>query len=209
MLAKSLYKLAALSYAIAGPARDTRDGRCEPVCQPARSDRCAGLPVLSHHRYSREGYDRRTVGFAPGNRPVPRRGAVCRQAGFGRRCGQRFLELSYRAASVCAVSTDLSDSYCWDHVPYAGPTCGARWPRGEPPFARSTIATGIATGHTVRRIGWCMARPMPFRAAIGEVGVGVFGSILQHLRDPFLALQTDWASFGTPRLWRRLFRRRF
>jgi SAM-dependent methyltransferase len=87
------------------------------------------------------------------------------------------------------VSFDLSDEYDWDIVPFA---------------ANDAAGMRQERRHHLRRINngyWLCHKAFGSRArmvngvvydipqAIGPVDVAVFGSILLHLRDPFLALE--------------------
>ncbi len=91
------------------------------------------------------------------------------------------------------VSYDLSDAQRWDHVPYAG---------------TDLIAIDAADKASIRKLNnsyWYCHRLFKSKnrvvhgtvytipPSIGPCDIGVFGSILQHLRDPFLALQTGLA----------------
>ena len=91
------------------------------------------------------------------------------------------------------VSYDLSDAHVWDHVPYAdtdlpGTACAARatirklnnsyWYCHRAHGSKNRLMHG--TAYTIPQ-------------DIGPFEIGVFGSILEHLRDPFLALQTGLA----------------
>jgi hypothetical protein len=91
------------------------------------------------------------------------------------------------------VSYDLSDAHCWDHVPYAG---------------TDLIGAAGAARANIRKINnsywYCHQRyrsknqvvhgtVYTIPASIGPVDIGVFGSILLHVRDPFLALQNGLA----------------
>lgn len=91
------------------------------------------------------------------------------------------------------VSYDLSDAYCWDHVPYAGTDLLDLVAEGRESIRKINNSYWYchrAHGSKNRVVhGTAYAIP----GAIGPVDVGVFGSILQHLRDPFLALQTGLA----------------
>jgi SAM-dependent methyltransferase len=95
--------------------------------------------------------------------------------------------MEQRGAEV--VSYDLSEAYSWDHVPYAG---------------TDLIDIDAGTKGAIRKINngyWFCHRAyrsknrlvhgtvytIPDR--IGPVDIGVYGSMLMHVRDPFLALQ--------------------
>jgi hypothetical protein len=104
-----------------------------------------------------------------------------------------FLSFHMERQGAEVVSYDLSDTHSWDLVPYAGTdlpglTAGARanirklnnsyWYCHRLYGSRNRVVYG--TAYTVPQ-------------HLGLFDVGVFGSILQHLRDPFLALQTGLA----------------
>jgi hypothetical protein len=87
------------------------------------------------------------------------------------------------------VSYDLSDAYPWDIVPHAG---------------ADFDTVDAARREHIRRINngyWLCHRAFKSRArvvygvaydipvSIGSVDVAIYGSVLLHLRDPFLALQ--------------------
>jgi SAM-dependent methyltransferase len=91
------------------------------------------------------------------------------------------------------VSYDLSDAHSWDLVPYAG---------------TDVLAAAAGARANIRKINnsyWYCHRVYGSRNRVvhgtaytippdlGLFDVGVFGSILQHLRDPFRALQTGLA----------------
>jgi len=104
-----------------------------------------------------------------------------------------FLSFTMERQGGEVVSYDLSDSYCWDHVPYAG---------------TDLVDAAVQARANLRRINnsyWYCHRLFRSRnkvvygtvytipPEIGPVDIGVYGSILLHLRDPFLALQTGLA----------------
>jgi SAM-dependent methyltransferase len=113
--------------------------------------------------------------------------------------GKRVLDLGTASGFVCfhaerrgaeVVAYDLSDRDSWDVVPFAG-------------FDRAGFAEGWR--RHIRRLNdgfWLTHRAVASRArvcygsvysvspAIGPVDVAIFGSILLHLRDPFLALES-------------------
>jgi 2-polyprenyl-3-methyl-5-hydroxy-6-metoxy-1,4-benzoquinol methylase len=91
------------------------------------------------------------------------------------------------------VSYDLSEAHAWDHVPYAGTdlpgivsNARARIRKLNNSYWYCHRAHG-----SKNRVVHGTAYTIP--ADIGPFDIGVFGSILEHLRDPFLALQTGLA----------------
>lgn len=96
-------------------------------------------------------------------------------------------EMERRGAEV--VACDLSDAQPWDVVPYSG--FDHRAFLAERRDAIRRINNGYWFAHRAlgsrARVVYATAYDVP--EAIGEVDVVVFGSILLHLRDPFLALQ--------------------
>jgi SAM-dependent methyltransferase len=104
-----------------------------------------------------------------------------------------FLSFHMERQGGTVVSYDLSDAHRWDNVPYAG---------------KDLVANAADDQESIRKINnsyWFCHRAFGSRnrvvygtaytipVAIGPCDIGVFGSILQHLRDPFLALQTGLA----------------
>lgn len=100
-----------------------------------------------------------------------------------------FLTFTMERMGAEVVAYDLSEQHAWDVVPYAG----------------QDVDTFLAERREhIRRLNnsWWLARRMlggqarvvygtvyETPSAIGAVDVCTFGCILQHLRDPFLALQ--------------------
>jgi len=97
-------------------------------------------------------------------------------------------EMERRGAEV--VAYDLSEqSQSWDLVPFGGspdPTFAAERSAGL-----GRINNGYWLAHAALRSKAKMVYGSVYEmpSAIGEVQVAVFGAILLHLRDPFLALQ--------------------
>lgn len=87
------------------------------------------------------------------------------------------------------VSFDLSENYDWDIVPFAENDNDAA--RSERRNHLRKINNGYWLCHEAFESKARMVNGVVYDipASIGSVDVSVFGSILLHLRDPFLALQ--------------------
>jgi hypothetical protein len=100
-----------------------------------------------------------------------------------------FLSFHMESRGAEVVSYDLSEDHPWDFVPFAGadaPTLEADYRRGIRRLNNSYWLSHRAHRSRARKAhGTVYAIPRD----IGPVHVAVFGSILLHLRDPFLALQ--------------------
>ncbi len=102
-----------------------------------------------------------------------------------------FLTFHAERAGADVISFDLSEDWPWDIVPFSGANLG------EIDAARRAIMRRVNNGY------WLCHRAFRSRAkvvygavydipeAIGPVDVAIYGSILLHLRDPFLALRPD------------------
>jgi hypothetical protein len=147
--------------------------------------------------------------------------------------GKRVLEMGTASGMLCfamekrgaeVVAFDLAPDAAWDLVPHAAH-----------PDLSAALAFKAQELERLRNSYWYSHRVLGSRArvvygsvyavpaAIGPVDVSTFGSILLHLRDPFLALAnaarltretvvvTDLApaptAFARPPWWRRLFHR--
>ena len=100
-----------------------------------------------------------------------------------------FLTFHAENAGAEVVSFDLSEEWPWDIVPF----CGANF--AESDATRRELIRRINNGY------WLCHRALSSRAnvvygtvydiplTIGPVDVAIYGSILLHLRDPFLALE--------------------
>lgn len=87
------------------------------------------------------------------------------------------------------VSFDLSEDFDWDIVPFAENDNDAT--RSERRRHLRKINNGYWLCHQAFQSNARMVNGVVYDipAAIGQVDVAVFGSILLHLRDPFLALE--------------------
>lgn len=112
--------------------------------------------------------------------------------------GKRVLEVGTASGHLCftmermgadVVAYDLSDEQAWDIVPYDGYDYRPHIARRKEHMRR--INNGFWFAHRAyrshARITYGTVYEMP--DDIGQFDVGIFGSILLHLRDPFLALQ--------------------
>ena len=99
-----------------------------------------------------------------------------------------FLSFHMEAAGARVTSYDLSDEQGWDIVPLSA-IDAAEHARGRRAHIRA-INNGYWLCHEANRSAARMAHGTVYRIdpALGPVDVSVFGSILLHLRDPFLAL---------------------
>ncbi len=87
------------------------------------------------------------------------------------------------------VSFDLSDQFDWDIVPFAQNDNDAS--RSERRRHIRKINNGYWLAHAAYGSAAKMVNGVVYAmpASIGRIDVAVFGSILLHLRDPFLALE--------------------
>jgi hypothetical protein len=100
-----------------------------------------------------------------------------------------FLSFHMEQQGAEVVSYDLSESFSWDNVPYAGSDQIEADRINREAIRRSNNAYWFchrAFG-SKNRMAHGTAYTIP--DSIGPVHIAVFGSILLHLRDPFLALQ--------------------
>src|SRR5262249_36621471 len=88
------------------------------------------------------------------------------------------------------VSFDLSDAHCWDTVPYAGTDVLQSNRMSQANLRRINNSYWFChrAYQSKNRVVYGTVYTIP--RDIGPVDVAVYGSILLHLRDPFLALQT-------------------
>jgi len=100
-----------------------------------------------------------------------------------------FLSFHMERQGAEVVSYDLSKDHDWDVVPFAGLDAAAN--RAERKRHIDKLNNGYWLCHRASaskaQIVYGTAYGVPDR--IGSVSVAVFGSILSHPRDPFLALQ--------------------
>ena len=99
-----------------------------------------------------------------------------------------FLTFHMEKAGARVISYDLSEAQGWDIVPLSA-IDAAEHARGRKAHIRA-INNGYWLCHEANNSAARMAHGTVYRIdpAIGPVDVSVFGSILLHLRDPFLAL---------------------
>ncbi len=120
-----------------------------------------------------------------------------------------FLSFHMEGEGADVVGFDLSEAQAWDVVPFAR----ADWARfeAERRVHIRRLNNGYWFCHRARgsraRMVYGSVYAVP--AAIGPVDIATFGSVLLHVRDPFLALQnalrlTRETVVVTEPLWRRL-----
>jgi len=128
-----------------------------------------------------------------------------------------FLSFYMESKGASVISYDLSPEQDWDMVPHAGKDLAALAPKRKNHIRKINNAYNL--GHLLynsraeRVYGSVYAIP----SVVGLVDVSTFGSILLHVRDPFLALQqaarltketiviTEMIDNNRQRLFNRLF----
>ena len=100
-----------------------------------------------------------------------------------------FLTFYMEERGADVVSYDLSDICSWDFVPFAGSDVGALQAGNRAHIRRLNNSYWLA--HRARKSHAKLVHGTAYEIPeeIGPVQIAVFGSILLHLRDPFLALQ--------------------
>jgi len=112
--------------------------------------------------------------------------------------GKRVLEVGTASGHLCftmermgaeVVAYDLSDEQEWDIVPYAGYDYGKHISQRKEHMRRINNGFWIAhrTYNSHVKVAYGTVYEIP--DDIGQFDICTFGSILLHLRDPFLALQ--------------------
>ncbi|HTR87349.1 MAG TPA: hypothetical protein VMI56_22895 [Reyranella sp.] len=100
-----------------------------------------------------------------------------------------FVSFHVEKAGAEVISYDLSEAWPWDIVPFSGAPDPAVDAERRRHMRR--INNGYWFCHAAMRsrakVVYGTAYDIP--SALGPVDVAIFGSILLHLRDPFLALQ--------------------
>ncbi|MFO0965636.1 MAG: hypothetical protein U0793_08645 [Gemmataceae bacterium] len=100
-----------------------------------------------------------------------------------------FLTFNMEARGAEVISYDLPDVLPWDFVPFGGADIQEMW--AEYRAFHRKLNNSYWLGHRLlgskARLVYGSVYQIP--EEIGPVDVAVFGSILLHLRDPFLALQ--------------------
>jgi hypothetical protein len=96
-------------------------------------------------------------------------------------------EIERQGAEV--VSHDLSDAYSFDVVPYAGIDVDQVVVRMREQMKRLNSAYWLSHGAFRSQAKMVYSDVYTLPAEIGPVDVCIFGSLLLHVRDPFLALQ--------------------
>lgn len=116
--------------------------------------------------------------------------------------GKRVLELGTASGFLCiemeqrgaeVVAYDLDPDHAWDIVPFAGFDFTKFMPRWSAHIARLNNGFWLnhAAHHSHARMVYGSIYNVP--PAIGTVDIATFGSVLLHLRDPFLSLQRGTA----------------
>jgi hypothetical protein len=100
-----------------------------------------------------------------------------------------FLSFSMEKAGANVVSYDLSEAHPWDIVPFSGAIDGPTDAERRAHIRR--INNGYWLAHRALKSQAKLVHGTVYNipADIGLVDVAVYGSILLHLRDPFLALE--------------------
>ncbi len=99
-----------------------------------------------------------------------------------------FLTFHMEKAGADVIAYDLSEAQSWDIVPLSGIDAAALVQARKAHIA--AINNGFWLCHAAHRSAARMAHGTVYAidAGLGPVDISVFGSILLHLRDPFLAL---------------------
>lgn len=102
-----------------------------------------------------------------------------------------FLTVHMERQGAEVVAYDLSEEHSWDVVPFAGADV-ERYDQRRRDHLRK-INNGFWLNHAANGLSAKLVHGTVYTvpAEIGEVDVATFASILLHLRDPFLALQTS------------------
>lgn len=119
--------------------------------------------------------------------------------------GKRVLELGTASGFICfemekqgalVTACDLGIDDRWDAVPYGGKVSTEVTNERKRTIQRLQNAWQLAhrLNHSCAQVIYCSAYDVP--ASAGPFDVATFGSILLHLRDPFLALQKAAALTG-------------
>jgi SAM-dependent methyltransferase len=128
------------------------------------------------------------------------RGDEYRYLGGADLAGKRVLELGAASGFLTTymeqqgadvVAYDLSENHSWDVVPFAGTDLGNFDTIRRDHLRR--INNGFWLNHRAQGLSAKLVHGTVYTvpAEIGQVDVATFASILLHLRDPFLALQTS------------------
>lgn len=112
--------------------------------------------------------------------------------------GKRVLELGTASGYLCfemekagaeVIGYDLSEQQEWDLVPFGGAVAAERTAEHKAHIRKLNNAWWFLHRALSSRARVVYGSVYEVPAAIGPVHVSTFGSILLHLRDPFLALQ--------------------
>lgn len=105
----------------------------------------------------------------------------------GAASGYLSFEMERMGADV--ISFDLSDEHDWDIVPFDGSHYAERIAERRAHIRRLNNGYWLAHKANGSRARVVHGTVYAIPESIGEVDVAVFGSVLLHLRDPFLAMQ--------------------
>lgn len=112
--------------------------------------------------------------------------------------GKRVLEVGTASGHLCffmermgaeVVAYDLSDEQEWDIVPYAGYDVGKHISQCKEHMRRINNGFWLAHRAYKSRAKMTYGTVYEIPEDVGQFDICTFGSILLHLRDPFLALQ--------------------
>jgi hypothetical protein len=88
------------------------------------------------------------------------------------------------------VGFDLSEDYSWDQVPYGGYVDPSEFSGRRKHIGKVNNSFWLTRGLLGSKVKMVHGTVYEIPEEIGSVDVATFGSILMHLRDPFLALQS-------------------
>lgn len=108
-------------------------------------------------------------------------------------CASGFLTFEMEAAGAQVVGCDLSPEQEWDSVPYASRNLWAEVTRRRDHIRKLNASFWLS--HRLKQSAAKVIYGSVYDVPVdcGPFDVAVFGSILLHLRDPFLALQRSLA----------------
>jgi len=100
-----------------------------------------------------------------------------------------FLSFYMESKGASVVSYDLSPSHDWDIVPHASKDLATLAPERKNHIRKINNAYNLAHSLYNSRAERVYGSVYAIPTSVGLVDVSTFGSILLHVRDPFLALQ--------------------
>lgn len=104
-----------------------------------------------------------------------------------------FLAFHMESRGAEVTGYDLSPAQDWDTVPYAGRDSSTEENQRREQIARMNNAFWLAHRLLRSRVRLAQGTVYDIPPSLGSFDICVFGSILLHLRDPFLALQRGLA----------------